>query len=130
MGVEKERRNRPCPATKRNGELCGSKIVSISGYCFAHDPESAAWRAKGGRESSNRRRVRKRMRETGLGKVLDSLEETMEQLRLGEANVEEARTKARVAEAILKLVNWAESDAKAEAKDEDGLTWPTKWEPY
>ena len=130
MEVERDRRKRPCPATRRDGEACGSKTITVSGYCFAHDPESAAWRAKGGRESSNRRRVRKRMRETGLGKIMDNLEETMEQLRLGEADLEEARTKARVAEAMLKFVNWVETDVKEEDKEDNGLAWPTEWEMY
>ena len=30
-------RNQPCPATKRDGEVCAGLPVSGSGYCFAHD---------------------------------------------------------------------------------------------
>ena len=52
-------RNPPCPAVKRNGEVCGSVRVSVSGYCFAHDPESAAWRAMGGRAKAKKARARK-----------------------------------------------------------------------
>ena len=113
----------PCPATKRNGEVCGSARVSVSGYCFAHDPEAAAWRAKGGRSSSKRMRAMKRLREAGMGHLLDTLEESLDGLRSGEEDKGDARAKARVAEAILRVADWSEDDA------EKGLRarWPT---PY
>ena len=120
------RKDEPCPATKRNGEVCGSIRVSASGYCFAHDPEAAAWRAKGGRSKSKRKRALKRLKEAGMGHLLDTLEETLEKLRSGEEDPNSARAQARVAEAILRVANWSED---SEDKDSE-FQWPTKWEPY
>ncbi len=127
--MEKEhiaRKDEPCPATKRNGEVCGSIRVSASGYCFAHDPEAAAWRAKGGRASSKRKRAVKRLKEAGMGHLLDILEETLEELRSGEADPSNARAKARVAEAILRVANWGDTDTEADTE----FQWPRKWEAY
>ena len=128
MGPEKARRNRPCPAVKRNGEVCGSGIVSVSGYCFAHDPEAAAWREKGGRASAKKKRMAKRLRENGLGHVFDALDRAVRQLDSGEGNASDARAMARVADSMLRLMKRAEEEVEAEA--ETGTGWPTKWQPY
>ena len=61
-----------------------------------------------------------------MGHLLEALEETLEELRSGEADPSNARAKARVAEAILRVANWSEDD---EDKD-SGVQWPTKWGPY
>ncbi len=125
---ERERRNRPCPATKRNGEVCGSAIVSVSGYCFAHDPEAAAWRAKGGRESAKRKRAAKKLREGGLGHIFEMLDGTLERLNSGDGDASDARAMARLTDTMLKLVNWTEEDKKTDSGSQ--ARWPTKWEPY
>ena len=129
MGMEREhiaRKDKLCPATKRNGEVCGSDRVGASGYCFAHDPESAEWRAMGGRASNKRKRALKKMKEVGMGHILDALEESLEGLRSGEEDAVDARAKVRVAEAIWRIVNRVDDDVKAGS----GARWPTKWEPY
>ena len=110
----------PCPATKRNGEVCGSDRVGASGYCFAHDPESAEWRAMGGRARSKRKRAAKRMKEAGMEHLLDTLEETLAELRSGEGDPSSARAKAKVAETIWRIVNGADEDVKADS----GARWP------
>ena len=120
------REDKPCPEVKRNGEVCGSTRVSVSGYCFAHDPEAALWRAKGGRSSSKRNRALKRLKESGMGHLMDTLEESLEGLRLGEEDRGDARAKARVAEAILRVLNWSGDEEESDS----GFRWPTKWEPY
>ena len=127
--MEKEhiaRKDEPCPATKRNGEACGSIRVSASGYCFAHDPEAAAWRAKGGRAKSKRKRAAKRMKEAGMEHLLDTLEEALEELRSGEGDPSSARAKAKLAETIWRIVNGADDDAKTASE----FRWPTKWGAY
>ena len=123
---ERARRNMPCPATNRNGEACGSTTVSVSGYCFAHDPESAAWRAKGGRESSNKRRVEKRLREGGLGYIFDLLEGALNRLDAGDGDASDARAMAKVADTMLKVIDKAETGEESDSQ----RSWPTKWEPY
>lgn len=124
---ERERRNRPCPAVKRNGETCGSDMVSVSGYCFAHDPEAAAWRAKGGRESGKRRRANKRLREGGLGHIFKLLEGALERLDAGDGNESDARAMARVVDTMLRVIDKVEAD---DAEADSDTRRPTKWKPY
>ena len=129
MGMEREhiaRKSKPCPATKRDGEVCGSTRVSASGYCFAHDPESAEWRAMGGRASNKRKRAMKQLKEAGMGHLLEALEESLNELRSGEGDPNNARAQARVAEAILRVATWGGIGRE----EYPGFRWPTKWEPY
>ncbi len=81
----------PCPAIKRSGEVCGSERVAASGYCFAHDPESAEWRAMGGRAKSKKARARKKLKELGLERLTESLEEMFDELHEGNAAPADAR---------------------------------------
>ena len=118
-------RNQPCPATKRNGELCGSTLVSVSGYCFAHDPESAEWRAMGGRAKSKKARARKKLRELGLEHMAESLEEMFDELREGNATAADARAMAGIASTLMKLLEWAaETDREPKTPKNGG------WFPY
>ncbi len=126
MDHERERRNRPCPATKRNGEVCGSTIVSVSGYCFAHDPEAADWRAMGGRATAKKRRVAKRMKDAGLGHIHETMKELLDELHSGNARASDAMAMARVTDTILRMVEWAEDDLKEDSESRG----PTKWTPY
>ena len=63
-----------CPAVKRDGELCGSVRVSESGYCFAHDPQSAEWRAMGGRARARKTRITKQMKDAGVDRLFEILD--------------------------------------------------------
>ena len=127
MGREKDRRNQPCPATKRDGNVCGAAIVSVSGYCFAHDPEAAEWRAKGGRASGRKRRASKRLREMGVGNLKADLESALAGLRSGEVSGDDLRAMARATDTIFRMMRWAEEDEmKAEAESRG----PTRWEEY
>ena len=127
MGREKDRRNQPCPAVKRDGDVCGVAIVSVSGYCFAHDPEAAEWRAKGGRASGRKRRASKRLREMGVGNLKADLERALAGLRAGEVSGDDLRAMARATDTIFRMMRWAEEDEmKAEAEPRG----PTTWEPY
>ena len=119
------RSNQPCPATKRNGELCGSTIVSVSGYCFAHDPEAAEWRAMGGRAKSKKARARKKLRELGLEHMAESLEEMFDELRAGNATAADARAMTGIASTLMKLLEWAsETDREPKTPKNGG------WFPY
>ena len=70
----------PCPAVKRDGELCGSVRVSASGYCFAHDPKSAEWRAMGGRARARKTRITKHMKDAGVDRLFEILDESFRKL--------------------------------------------------
>ncbi len=98
----------------------------VLGYCFAHDPESAEWRAMGGRARSKRKRTMKRLRESDMGHVLEALEEALEELRSGEGDPSKARAKARVAESILRVMDWMEDGGERGS----GVLRMRKWEPY
>ena len=118
-------RNLPCPAIKRDGEVCGSHRVSVSGYCFAHDPEAAGWRAMGGRAKAKRVRARKKLKELGLDHMTESLEEVFDELRSGHVAPAEARAMARIATTVMKLTEWAaELDTDSQPPKNGG------WMPY
>ena len=118
-------RNQPCPAVKRNGEVCGSLRVSVSGRCFAHDPESAAWRAMGGRAKAKKARARKKLKELGLDHMTATLEDVFDELHAGNAVAADARAMAGIASTMMKLIEWA-----AETDTESKTLWNEEWFPY
>ena len=115
----------PCSAVKRNGQVCGSDRVSGSGYCFAHDPESAAWRARGGRAKAKKARARKKLKELGLDHMTETLEKMFDELHAGNAVAADARAMAGIASTMMKLVEWA-----AEKDREPKTPSSTGWIPY
>ncbi len=119
------RRTQPCPATKRNGELCGSVVVSVSGYCFAHDPESAEWRAMGGRAKAKKVRAHKKLRELGLDDMVKGLREVFEELQAAPPSANNARAMAKIADTIMKMTEMA-----AEIDKEPKSPWNGGWMPY
>ena len=118
-------RNLPCPAIKRDGEVCGSDRVSVSGYCFAHDPEAAGWRTMGGRAKAKKARARKKLKELGLDHMTESLEEVFDELRSGHIAPSDARAMARIADTVMKLTEWA-----AELDTDSQPTKNGGWIPY
>lgn len=107
--------NQPCPAIKRNGEVCAGLPVSVAGYCFAHDPELAYARAAGGRAKAKKARARKKLEELGLDRMAESLEEVFDELRSGHANASDARAMVGIASTMMKLLEWAgETDKQSE----------------
>ncbi len=126
--VEREhipRKDPPCPATKRNGEICGSTTVSASGYCFAHDPESAEWRAMGGRAKGKKARAQKKLRELGLDDMVKGLREVFDELQAAPPSANNARAMAKIADTIMKMTEMA-----AEIDKEPKQPWNGGWMPY
>ena len=117
--------NQPCPATKRNGEVCGSLRVGILGYCFAHDPESAAWRAMGGRAKAKKIRAQKKLKELGLGNMIKGLHEVFEELQEAPPSATNARAMAKLADTVMKMTEWA-----SEADKEPSFPAYPEWKPY
>ena len=124
-------RETTCGATKRNGEICGSSRVTVSGYCFAHDPESASWRAMGGRATSKKRRAAKWAKDAGMGHLYEILDESFVGLSEQEATPGNLQAMARLSDVILKVVKWSEPE------QDDVLDYletqrrkPTEWTPY
>ena len=121
----RKRREGPCPAVKRDGEVCGSTRISVSGFCFAHDPEAAAWRAKGNETKRKKRQAKRRLREMGTVHLVDALEKSLEGVRSGEVSASDARAMARTADAIFRMMRWAEEDVKKGSE----VGWPAEWGP-
>ena len=116
-----------CAGTKRNGEICGSRRVTVSGYCFAHDPESASWRAMGGRATSRKRLAAKWAKDAGVGHLYETLEEGIIKLNEQERTPTNIQAMARATDVIMKLVEWSEPKAdnmKTQRRK------PTQWTPY
>ena len=118
-------RHPPCPAIKRNGEVCGSVRVSVSGHCFAHDPESAVWRAMGGRAKAKKVRARKKLKELGLGDMIHGLHEVFEELQASPPSATNARAMAKLADTVMKMTEWA-----SEADKEPSFPAYPEWTRY
>ena len=88
----------PCPAVKRDGELCGSVRVSASGYCFAHDPQSVEWRAMGGRARARKTRATKHMKDAGVDRLFEILDESFRKLSTQGRSPANLQAMARTAE--------------------------------
>ena len=119
-------REGPCPAVKRNGEVCGSKRISVSGYCFAHDPEAAAWRAKGVEARRRKRQAKRRLREMGAVHLVDVLEEGLGGIASGEVSASDLRAMAGATDTIFRMMKWAEEDVKKDSE----FRWPMEEGPY
>ncbi len=119
-----------CAATKRDGETCGSSRVTVSGYCFAHDPESVSWRAMGGKATARKRRATKWVRDAGMGRLYDMLEESFFELSEQEVTPANLQAMARLSDTILKLVKWSKPEPDVLDYIETELRKPPEWTPY
>ena len=96
----------PCPATKRNGEICNSTRISQSGFCFAHDPESLEWRRMGGyakSEQHGKPRVRP-IKDPRLDSMANSLQEILAELGSQPPTPNSARAMARIVDSIARII--------------------------
>ena len=110
----------PCPAVKRDGELCGSVRVSASGYCFAHDPKSAEWRAMGGRARARKTRATKYMKDAGVDRLFEILDESFAKVYAQERTPANVQAMARTADVMMKLVKYAEKVRE----ENEAWEWP------
>lgn len=117
--------NQPCPAIKRNGEVCAGLPVSVAGYCFAHDPELAYARAAGGRAKGKKARAQKKLRELGLDDMVKGLREVFGELQAAPPSANNARAMAKIADTIMKMTEMA-----AEIDKEPKPAWDDGWSPY
>ena len=117
--------NQPCPAVKRNGEVCAGLPVSVAGYCFAHDPELAYARAAGGRAKGKKVRAQKKLRELGLDDMVKGLREVFNELQAAPPSANNARAMAKIADTIMKMTEMA-----AETDKEPKPAWDVGWPPY
>ena len=94
----------PCPATKRNGQICNSTRISQSGFCFAHDPEAIEWRRMGGIARQQKLRESKIIRDGRLDSMVDSLREALNELSSQPATPNNTRAMARLADTIAQII--------------------------
>ena len=94
----------PCPATKRNGEICNSTRISQTGFCFAHDPEAIEWRRMGGIARQQQRRESKIIKDSRLDTMVESLQETLNELSSQPATPNSSRAMARLADTIAQII--------------------------
>src|SRR5690242_14480551 len=102
-----------CPAVKRNGQPCGGRVTA-SGYCFAHGPDAATARAKGGAATSNANRAAKLL-PSRLRPIVDRLEQAFYEVHVGELDARTAVAMASVASAIGRLVALGEYEERLRA---------------
>ncbi len=115
----------PCPAIKRNGEVCAGLPVSATGYCFAHDPELAYARAAGGRAKGKKVRAQKKLRELGLDDMVKGLREVFNELQAAPPSANNARAMAKIADTIMRMTEMAAETDKEPKPARDG-----GWPPY
>lgn len=94
----------PCPATKRNGDICNSTRISQSGFCFAHDPEAIEWRRMGGIARQQQRRESKIIKDGRLDSMVESLQETLNELSSQPATANTTRAMARLADTMAEII--------------------------
>ena len=110
----------PCPATKRNGDICNSIRISQTGFCFAHDPEANQWRRMGGYARQRKAREAKELSEMAkvsdprLDSVVESLQESLNELGKESPTPNNIRAMARLADSIAQIIYHIADDSKEE----------------
>ena len=120
----------PCPATKRNGEICNSTRISQSGFCFAHDPASAEWRRRGGRpkrqENPSRAQKGRIVKDARLDSMVESLRMALVELSSQPPTPTTAYAMARLADSIAQIIYRTAPDS-----DDEGIpVLPPDWADY
>ena len=110
----------PCPATKRNGQICNSTRISQSGFCFAHDPEANSWRRMGGYARQRKAREARKLdeiekvRDPRLDSVVESLQESLSELAKESPTPSNIRAMARLADSIAQIIYHIADDPQEE----------------
>jgi hypothetical protein len=94
---------------RKDGAQCRGKVTA-SGYCFAHGPNAAAARAKGGAGKGNVARAAKLMPER-LHPVLERLADVYKRLDAGDYDRKRATAMAQVAGILVRIVQVGELEA-------------------
>ncbi len=115
-----------CQAINQSGEPCGAAHYR-NGFCRWHDPDLAAerrvWAAKGGRQSSNRARVKKALPDgmKTMQEIQTILSVTLTGVLSGRIEPGVANAMANVARAIRDIAGAAEMEERiAELERQSG----------
>jgi len=103
-----------CKATKVNGKPCQARAIK-KGFCFAHSPELAdkarEARILGGKNKAKLKRLEKMM-PTRLSPILETLEDTITEVRGGSLAPKTATAMATLANAIVRVLTAGELEQR------------------
>ena len=110
---------RRCAHVHAGGKPCGGFAIAGSGFCFAHDPASAARRADARRRGGKAGRVAT-LAESGvsvrtLGDVVAVVEETINDVRVGRVDVRVANAVGYLANVAMKAIAQSDIEARLDA---------------
>ena len=109
-----------CAGIRRDGQRCEA-LGLLDGYCYSHSPANAtardAARRKGGRNRSNRRRLRGLM-PPRLVPVFDQLEGALSDVLAGGLDPKQATAAAAVARAMVSVLTAGELEERLRKLEE------------
>lgn len=107
-----------CQATRKDGTVCRG-IPDDSGYCIGHRPGAAAARARGGRNSSTRARLARRL-DPRLVPILDLLAQGIIDCYGSALRPQALSAMASAASAIARISETVELEARVSALERRG----------
>ncbi|MFC1950981.1 hypothetical protein ACFLXN_01050 [Chloroflexota bacterium] len=103
-----------CKANRADGRPCQARAIK-KGFCFAHSPELAdkarEARILGGKNKAKSKRLEKMM-PTRLSPILETLEDTMTEVRGGRLAPKTATAMATLANAIVRVLTAGELEQR------------------
>lgn len=106
-----------CSHLKKDGQMCGSDALPEDEQCWFHSPNRAAERqaarAKGGRERSSVRRIKKSL-PAEMGELYDRLAKALEAVEKGDMPTRRAATMATLARAMVAVLDAGQMSEKLE----------------
>ena len=110
-----------CAGIKRDGQRCGSQVLSDGTHCYVHAPSKQAERAearrRGGQNRSNVRRAQKVM-PARLAPVFARLETVLDRLDTDAIDPKTAQVMASVARAMATILTAGELEQRVRALEE------------
>jgi hypothetical protein len=100
MNKEAQSKRQQCIFIKPDGERCTSFAV-LNGYCIGHQPNSAEYRAKGGKNRSTKARLDKKL-PVRIRQIVILLEKALVEVYQGRLSARQASAMASLGGAICK----------------------------
>jgi hypothetical protein len=102
-----------CPAITRSGQPCRARATA-NGWCVAHTPAAAEWRAKGGRATRRSERAA-RLLPARLQPVAALLDTALREVYEGTLEPKQATAMAALAGALVRVVTAGEVEERLRA---------------
>jgi len=94
------RERQRCTATRADGTRC-TAYAALNGYCIGHQPNSAEYRAKGGRNSSTKARADKKL-PVRIRTIVVLLERALVEVYAGRLSCKQGHAMASLGSSIVK----------------------------